>query len=66
MPKLKTRKSAKKRFTLTATGKILRKKAAHSHMQRKKSTRRKMELSKKGLVSKADAKRVKRMLGKLK
>ncbi len=66
MPKLKTRKSAKKRFKITATGKILRKRAAHSHMQRKKSTRRKMELSKPTTVSGADKKRVKRMLGKLK
>jgi large subunit ribosomal protein L35 len=66
MPKLKTRKSAKKRFRLTASGKLVRKQAGYSHMQRKKSNRRKRSLSQKALVSSSDKQRVLRMLGKLK
>ena len=62
MPKMKTKSSAKKRFTFTGTGKIKRKHAYHSHILTKKETTQKRNLTKTGLVSEADEKRVKRML----
>lgn len=50
MPKMKTNSGAKKRFKLTGTGKIKRKHAFHSHILTKKSTKRKRNLVKTGLV----------------
>jgi large subunit ribosomal protein L35 len=62
MPKMKTKGSAKKRFSLTASGKIKRKHAFKSHILTKKSTKRKRNLTKFGLVSKPDTKNIKLML----
>jgi large subunit ribosomal protein L35 len=62
MPKVKTKSSAKKRFTLTGTGKIKRKHAFKSHILTKKSTKRKHNLTKTGLVHTADEGRVRDML----
>ena len=39
MPKIKTHKTAQKRFKVSATGKILRPKGGKSHLRRKKSSR---------------------------
>ncbi|MCL4641195.1 MULTISPECIES: 50S ribosomal protein L35 [Olivibacter] len=63
MPKVKTNSSAKKRFSLTGTGKIKRKHAYKSHILTKMSTKRKRNLTRSGLVSDADLGNVKRMLG---
>ncbi|BAX78971.1 MAG: 50S ribosomal protein L35 [Labilibaculum antarcticum] len=65
MPKMKTNCSAKKRFTLTASGKIKRKHAFKSHILTKKSTKRKRNLTYFGTVSKSDQKNVKLMLNML-
>lgn len=62
MPKMKTRRSAAKRFRATASGKFKRGKAFRSHILGKKTTKRKRNLRKPGLVSKSDLKRVKQML----
>ncbi len=62
MPKVKTKSGAKKRFKLTGTGKIKRKHAYKSHILTKKETKQKRNLTKSGLVSKADEKRVRKML----
>ncbi|QEC53477.1 large subunit ribosomal protein L35 [Anseongella ginsenosidimutans] len=62
MPKVKTNSSAKKRFSLTGTGKIKRKHAYKSHILTKKSTKRKRNLTQTGLVDKTDEKNVKFML----
>ena len=62
MPKMKTNRSAAKRFTRTGSGKYKRNKAYHSHILTKKSPKRKRNLRKSTLVSKADFKRVKRLL----
>jgi large subunit ribosomal protein L35 len=62
MPKMKTHRGAAKRFKSTATGKFKRSKAFKSHILTKKSTKRKRALDMPGLVSKADQKRVSRML----
>ena len=62
MPKMKSNRGAAKRFKKTATGKIKRKKAFKAHILTKKSTGRERKLRKSTLVSKADRKRVGRML----
>lgn len=63
MPKMKTKGSAKKRFKLTGTGKIKREKAYKSHILTKKKRKTKRNLRTATLVSKADTKRVNKMLG---
>ncbi len=65
MPKMKTNSSAKKRFVLTASGKIKRKHAYKSHILTKKSKKRKRNLTYFGTVAKADQKNVKLMLNML-
>jgi large subunit ribosomal protein L35 len=62
MPKVKTKSGAKKRFTLTASGKIKRKHAYKSHILTKKSKKRKRNLTKTSLVNKADENNVRAML----
>ena len=62
MPKMKTNPGAKKRFTLTGTGKIKRKHAYKSHILTKKSTKRKRNLTYFGQVHKADEENIKRLL----
>lgn len=63
MPKLKTNSGAKKRFSLTGTGKIKRKRAFHSHILTKKSTKRKRNLVQTTLVDVSDERRIKVLLG---
>lgn len=62
MPKIKTRRSAAKRFTKTGAGEFKRSKAFKSHILEKKSPSRKRNLRKAGLVSKSDYERVSKML----
>ena len=62
MPKMKTNAGAKKRFSLTGSGKIKRKHAYKSHILTKKSTKRKRNLTYSGLVDKADDKNAKLLL----
>jgi large subunit ribosomal protein L35 len=62
MPKVKTKSLAKKRFSVTGTGKIKRKHAFKSHILTKKSTKRKRNLTHSGLVDKSDERRIKLML----
>ncbi len=60
--KLKTKKSAAKRFKLTGSGKIKRGHSHHSHILTKKSPKRKRNLRKADLVSDSDLTRVLKML----
>jgi large subunit ribosomal protein L35 len=60
--KLKTSRSAAKRFKVTGTGKILRRHSHARHILTKKSRKRVRKLGSPALVSKADKPRVKRML----
>ncbi len=62
MPKMKTKSSAKKRFSFTGTGKIKRKHAYKSHILTKKSKKRKRNLGYDTIVDKADLKAVRKML----
>jgi len=59
---MKTVSSAKKRFKFTGSGKIKRKHAFKSHILTKKSTKRKRNLTKTGLISKVDVASVKKQL----
>ena len=62
MAKLKTISGAKKRFTLTGSGKIKRKHAYHSHILTKKTKKQKRNLTHVGLIDSVDVKRVKSLL----
>lgn len=63
MPKVKTNSSAKKRFKVTGSGKIMFQKAFKRHKLTKKSKKRKRNMRKDGLVSDANMHFVKRLLG---
>ncbi len=62
MPKIKTRRAAAKRFKRTASGKFKRFKAYKTHILNKMSPKRRRQLRKSGLVSKADQPRVEKMV----
>ncbi|MFQ5499154.1 MAG: 50S ribosomal protein L35 [Candidatus Zixiibacteriota bacterium] len=62
MPKIKTKRSAAKRFRKTGTGKIRRNHGYKSHILTKKSPKRKRKLRKASLISKADHKQTLRMI----
>jgi large subunit ribosomal protein L35 len=63
MPKSKTHSGAKKRFRLTATGKVRGRKAFSSHILEKKSPKRKRRFSRPAEISKHDERQVKTLLG---
>jgi large subunit ribosomal protein L35 len=62
MPKQKTKRAAMKRFTVTGRGKIKRGHANKRHILTKKTTKRKNQLGKSGLVSSADYPRTIKLL----
>lgn len=62
MPKMKTNSSAKKRFSVTATGKVKRRSAFKNHILTKKSTKRKRNLANDQIVKEVDMPNVKFML----
>ncbi len=64
MPKMKTKSGAKKRFTLTGTGKVKRKHAFKSHILTKKTKKQKRNLTHIAMVDKADEANIKRLLAK--
>jgi large subunit ribosomal protein L35 len=63
MPKMKTHSGAKKRFRLTATGKVRGRSAFSTHILEKKSPKRKRRLGRPAEISRHDAGRVKTLLG---
>jgi large subunit ribosomal protein L35 len=63
MPKTKTHSGAKKRFKLTATGKVRGRSAFTSHMLEHKSPKRKRRQAQPAVITKSDEKRVKILLG---
>ncbi|MCL2418653.1 MAG: 50S ribosomal protein L35 [Conexibacteraceae bacterium] len=63
MPKMKTHSGAKKRFKLTANGKVKARHAFSSHILEKKSPKYKRQLRKPLIVSDHDTPRVKTLLG---
>ena len=62
MPKMKTKKSAAKRFKLTANGKLKRNKAFKSHILTKKSPKRKRNLRKSTITDSTNVKNMKKIL----
>jgi large subunit ribosomal protein L35 len=62
MPKVKTKSSAKKRFRVTASGRVKRATAYRSHILTSKSTKRKRKLRKGHYISRQDTPAVKIML----
>jgi large subunit ribosomal protein L35 len=63
MPKMKTHSGAKKRFKITANGKVRGRHSFTSHILEKKSPKRKRHHSQPAEISDHDAKRVKTLLG---
>ena len=63
MPKMKTHSGAKKRFKITATGKVKGRHAFTSHILEKKSPKRKRRLGNDAVAQRPDAARVKKLLG---
>jgi large subunit ribosomal protein L35 len=64
MPKMKTHSGAKKRFRLTGKGKVMREQAGGRHLLEHKSSRFTRSIAGDVEVSKPDAKKVKKLLGK--
>jgi len=62
MPKIKTKKSAAKRFKVTGTGKLKRNKAYKSHILTKKSPKRKRNLRKSTITDVTNVKNMKKIL----
>jgi len=59
---MKTRKSIKKRFKITKTGKVLRRATGQDHYQVKKSGKKKRKMRKWIEVSKPEAKKIKQLI----
>ena len=62
MPKIKTNKSAAKRFKLTGTGKLKRNKAYKRHILTKKTTKTKRNLRHPAMTDKSNVKNMKKIL----
>ena len=62
MPKMKTNRSAAKRFSVTGTGKFRRRKQNLRHILTKKDAKRKMRLGQGAIVDKTNEKAVRRMM----
>lgn len=62
MPKMKTRKAVAKRFKVTGTGKVVHSQAGNSHLMTHKSSGQSRQLRQEKTLTKADRKRVKKML----
>jgi large subunit ribosomal protein L35 len=63
MPKIKTHSSAKKRFKVTGSGKIMMESAGARHLMRGKAKSRLNRLAGESVLKSGDAKRIKRLLG---
>jgi large subunit ribosomal protein L35 len=64
MPKMKTSSAAKKRFKLSAAGKVLRRRAFKSHLLEHKSAKRRRSKRRDANLAPADEREVLRLLGK--
>lgn len=62
MPKMKTNKSAAKRFSKTGTGKLKRNKANKQHILTKKSTKRKRNLRQSAMTDATNVKNMKKIM----
>ena len=64
MPKMKTHSGSNKRFRLTGTGKVMRRRANRAHLLEHKPSTRTRRLAKEVALAPADVKKMKRLLGK--
>ncbi len=64
MPKMKPHSGSSKRFRITGTGKIMRRRANRNHLLEHKSSARTRRLYNEVVLSAADTKKVKRLLGR--
>ncbi|HEX2721482.1 MAG TPA: 50S ribosomal protein L35 [Gemmatimonadaceae bacterium] len=63
MPKMKSHRGARKRFSLTGSGKVKRNKAFKSHILTKKTSKRKRRLRQAGVIAtRGEEKNIKRLL----
>ena len=62
MPKMKTSRAAAKRFKVTGTGKLKRKKAYKTHILTKKTTNTKRNLRKATMTDETNVKNMKKIL----
>ncbi len=63
MPKMKSHRGAAKRFKLTGTGKLTRRKANMNHILEKKPSKRTRRLKREAEVTGGDKARIERLLG---
>ena len=63
MPKMKTHRGAAKRFKVTGSGKIMRRKAFRSHILEKKPSTRTRRLAREAEITGGDRAQVKQLLG---
>jgi large subunit ribosomal protein L35 len=63
MPKMKTDRGAAKRFKVTGTGKLRRRRAFNNHLFEKKPSVRTRRLNRESDVAAPDVKAIKRLLG---
>ena len=63
MPKMKTKSAAKKRFKVSATGKLMHKNTGSRHNMEHKTRKRKRQFRKDQALSTSDYKEVKSLLG---
>ncbi len=64
MPKMKTHRGAAKRFKITGTGRILRRKAFRAHLLEKKASKRTRRLKRPSELVGGDRKHAERLLGR--
>jgi large subunit ribosomal protein L35 len=64
MPKMKTHQGAAKRFKLTGSGKIKRRRAGMNHLLEHKSSRVTRRLQGNVVLAKSDVREIKKLLGK--
>ena len=63
MPKMKTHRGAAKRFKITGTGKVIRRKAGMNHILEKKSSKVTRRLKREAVAAPGDARHVRKLLG---
>jgi large subunit ribosomal protein L35 len=64
MPKMKTHSGSAKRFRLTGTGKVMRRRANRNHLLEHKSSRRTRRLAAETTLAPADVRKIKKLLAK--
>ncbi|MCW2889748.1 MAG: large subunit ribosomal protein [Streptosporangiaceae bacterium] len=63
MPKMKTHSGAKKRFRVTGTGKLMRRRANKNHLLEHKASKRTRRLDRDMVLAPGDSKKIKNLLG---